>query len=106
MLEGKYAVIMATCGGKEEARKIARTLVEERLAACVQMFPITSCYEWEGKMNEDEEILLFIKTRTARYEDVEAAIRDHHSYDVPEIIRVPIEGGLQDYLKFLDDMTQ
>jgi len=100
-----YCVILTTCGSQEEADSIAAGLVEARLAACVQQTPIRSTYRWEGKIVKDEEILLFIKTRTDIYPQIEAWIRSHHSYDVPEIIRLPVDAGLDDYLTWVKTET-
>ncbi len=105
MAQDGHVVIMTTTGSREEARRLARGLVEERLAACVQMTPVDSVYEWKGEVQEDAEILLFIKTRRDRYADVEACLRRHHSYEVPEILAVPVEAGLADYLAWVDGRT-
>ena len=101
-----YALIMTTCGSREEAERLAEGLVRGRLAACVQILPITSVYEWKGELNRDDEHLLFIKTRSARYADVEQYIVEHHSYDVPEVVQVPIDSGLPAYLKWVDESTR
>jgi periplasmic divalent cation tolerance protein len=100
-----YCVILTTCGSQEDADSIAAGLVEARLAACVQQTPIRSTYRWEGKIVKDEEILLFIKTRTDIYPQIEAWIRSRHSYDVPEIIRLPVDAGLDDYLTWVKTET-
>jgi len=100
-----YCVILTTCGSQEEADSIAAGLVEARLAACVQQTPIRSTYRWEGKIVKDEELLLFIKTRADLYPQIEAWIRSRHSYDVPEIIRLPVDAGLDDYLTWVKKET-
>ena len=101
-----HVVIMTTAGSREEARRLARGLVEGRLAACVQMVPVESVYEWDGEVREDAEILLLAKTRRDRYADVEAHLRAHHSYDIPEIVAVPVEAGLAAYLGWVDRQTE
>jgi periplasmic divalent cation tolerance protein len=101
----EYSMIIATCPGKELAAKTAKLLVEQRLAACVQMLPIESIYLWKGEICEDNEIVLLIKSRTALFDGVAAAITENHSYEVPEIIQIPITDGLPDYLKWIDDST-
>ncbi len=99
-------VVFVTCGSKEEASKIARSLVEERLAACVNIFsPIRSIYRWEGKICDDEEWLLIVKTQKRRFEELEKKVRSLHSYSVPEIIALPITQGSSSYLRWLSEMT-
>jgi len=101
-----YCVILTTTGSREEAETLASGLVAARLAACVQQTPIRSTYRWEGKVVRDEEILLFIKTRTVLYPQIEAWIQSHHSYDTPEIVMLPVTGGLDDYLAWVDKETR
>ena len=93
-------LVLSTCANLEEAKKIANTLVKERLAACVNIMPqIFSIYEWEG-LQEDSEVLLLIKTRSL--ELVEERIKELHSYEVPEIIAIKIKDGSQEYLEWMD----
>src|ERR1700730_1405996 len=95
-------LVLSTAGSDSEARKIAQTLVERRLAACVNIVPrVQSVYRWEGKVGQAEEYLLLVKTVKAREEDLRAAIRELHSYDLPECIAIPIESGSADYLSWL-----
>ena len=101
----EYAVVLTTCGSREEAQTLARGLVEARLAACVQLMDIQSVYRWEGSIQEDPEVLLLIKTRRDRYADVEQYIRTHHSYEVPEIVQLPIQEGFAPYLHWIDQMV-
>jgi len=102
--DGKYCLVMATCPNNQEAEKLARSLVESHLAACVQITGITSYYEWKNKVNKDEERLLLIKTLTKRYGEIEKFIARHHSYDVPEIIAMPIHNGSDAYLHWIDEI--
>ena len=98
--------VMTTTGTKNDARMVARTLVEKRLAACVQIIgPVTSIYRWEGAIEEAEEYLCLIKTPARLYQQVEAAIRDVHPYDVPEILAVPVAIGSDAYLAWLRHET-
>jgi periplasmic divalent cation tolerance protein len=98
---------LTTAGSQEEARKIGQTLVQRRLAACVNIVPqITSIYRWEGKAEEAQEWLLLIKTTVAGFARVQEAIKELHSYDLPECICVPIEEGSSDYINWLRDSVQ
>jgi len=97
-----HCVILTTAGSSPEAAALADGLVSERLAACVQMLPINSTYVWEGAVQRDAETLLLIKTRSDAYAAVEAYIREHHSYSVPEILCLPVTAGSSDYLGWID----
>jgi periplasmic divalent cation tolerance protein len=97
-------LVLTTAGSESEARKIAHALVERRLAACVNVIPrIQSVYRWQGKVEHAVEYLLLIKTVKSREEEVRAAIRELHSYELPECIAIPIESGSAEYLKWLSD---
>jgi periplasmic divalent cation tolerance protein len=94
--------VITTTGTKADAGKIARALLEERLAACVQIVgPITSSYWWDGEIEQAEEWLCLIKSSADRFEQLEQAIRAVHPYDVPEILAVPVAAGNADYLAWL-----
>ena len=100
----EHCIIYITAGSKEEADKLSRGLVEEKLAFCVNTLPgIQSTYQWEGKIHVDDEILLIVKTRQDRYEALEQWVKQNHSYDVPEIISLPIQKGLPEYIQAIDD---
>jgi periplasmic divalent cation tolerance protein len=101
-------VVLVTCNSVEEGRKIGRTLVEARLAACVNVLqtPIESIYRWKGSVDTAKEFLLIIKTSRARLKALEAAVKRLHSYEVPEIIALPIEKGSQDYLAWLSEAVR
>jgi periplasmic divalent cation tolerance protein len=101
-----YCVILSTAGSQEEADRLAELLVTRRLAACVQMIPITSRYLWKGEMNKDAEVLLLVKTASHLYPEVEAAIVQNHSYEVPEILQLPVAQGLERYLGWISDNTK
>ncbi len=95
-------IVLTTAGSHEEALRIGRSLVEEKLAACVNIVgPIQSVYRWQGAVEEGEEFLLVIKTTAAAFERVRDAIRRLHSYDLPECIQLPIEAGSREYLEWL-----
>lgn len=97
-----YLQVLCTTDDRDEAEAIAEMLVNERLAACVQIAgPITSVYRWEGAVERAEEWLLLAKTTSERCEALEDAITRVHSYDVPEIVALPIERGSEAYLRWL-----
>lgn len=99
-------VVLVTCGSEEEAVKIAHSLVENRLAACVNLIsPIRSIYRWEGKICDEIEWLLIIKTQQQRVEALEEKVKSLHSYSVPEIISLPIVKGASSYLEWLLEET-
>ncbi len=99
--------IVTTTASAEEARRIATALVERRLAACVQIVgPVESVYRWQGKIETANEWQCQIKTRQSKYSAVEAAIRELHSYDVPEILALPISDASSAYRQWLIDETQ
>ncbi len=97
------AIVLSTVGSEEEASRIARTLVERRLAACVNVVPgVNSTYRWQGAVRTDAEWLLVVKTRVDRFDEVKDAIRELHSYEVPEIVMLEIADGDPAYLAWLD----
>lgn len=100
-----YGVMLTTTPTREEAQKLARLLVGEKLAACVQLLPIESFYFWQGKTQNEAEVLLLIKTRTALFESAIARIKEIHSYTVPEIVAVPFAAGFAGYLDWIDEVT-
>jgi periplasmic divalent cation tolerance protein len=96
-------IVLTTTGSEDEAHKIARHLVDRQLAACVNIVPhIASIYRWEGKIEEDRECLLLIKTTEAVVEQVRQAIAELHSYELPEFISVSIDQGSPGYLQWID----
>ena len=95
-------VALSTCGSEEEARKVAKALVEARLAACVNILPqIRSIYFWKDEVCDDPEQLLVIKTTRERYPDLEKRVTELHSYEVAEVIALPIVKGAPEYLSWL-----
>jgi len=96
-------VTLCTCPNKDAAEKIARLLVESKLAACVNILPnVMSIYSWDGKVESADEHLLVIKSSAQSYQDIETAIRSHHSYELPEIIAVPVKLGLPEYINWIN----
>jgi periplasmic divalent cation tolerance protein len=97
-----YIQVVTTTENREDAQRIARTLVEQRLAACVQILgPITSTYWWKEAVEIAEEWLCLIKSREDRYRELEQTIRDLHPYEVPEILAMPVLAGNPSYLQWL-----
>jgi periplasmic divalent cation tolerance protein len=95
-------IVLTTAGSEEEAHKIARSLVERRLAACVNIIPrVTSVYRWQGKVEDASEWLLVVKTTIAAFGEVRQAIADLHSYELPECICLAIEDGSPAYLQWV-----
>src|SRR5690242_1261781 len=95
-------IVLSTAGSEEEARKIARHLIDQQLAACVNIVPhIESIYRWQGKIETSREWLLLIKTTAANLPAVQDAIGELHSYDLPECIAIAIEDGSSEYLEWI-----
>ncbi|MDP2942854.1 MAG: divalent-cation tolerance protein CutA [Candidatus Omnitrophota bacterium] len=102
----KNIVIFITAGSRAEARKIAKGLVEKRLAACVNIVPdIESVYTWKGKTEAAREVLLIAKTKENLFARIEKAVKGLHSYECPEIIAISIVDGSRDYLKWIEEST-
>lgn len=99
----EYFVVYVTCKSKEEAHKIAQTVLENHLVACVNIVPLVeSVFWWEGKLQIEEEVLLIMKTKEAAFEGLKEEIKRVHSYTVPEIIGLPIKKGNLEYLKWIE----
>jgi periplasmic divalent cation tolerance protein len=97
-------IVLSTAGSEDEARNIASSLIERRLAACVNIVPgIESIYRWQNKIESSREWLLLIKTTAAQFQAVQAAIRELHSYDLPECIAISISDGSPEYLNWIGD---
>ncbi len=102
-----FIVVFVTAGSPEEAERIAEGLVSDRLAACVNIVPaVRSLYVWEGNLCREGETLLVIKSRMARWEALAARVRELHSYQVPEIIALPIAAGSGDYLRWVEERVR
>ncbi len=102
-----YLVVFVTASNEEEAVKISKTLVEEKIAGCVNIIKnIRSIYSWQGKIEDDSEVLMIIKTRADLFENLEKRVKSLHSYTVPEIIAFRIKKGSENYLKWLDEVTR
>lgn len=104
MTESGYQLVFSTCPEAKTAETIARALVEDRLAACVNILsPLQSIYRWQGSVETAQEVLLLIKIRAADYARVEARICELHPYELPEVIGVPLSNGLPGYLAWLEN---
>ena len=103
---GTACVVLVTCGTAEAATAIATALVSERLAACGNIVPgMRSVYRWQGEVQYDAEVLLLLKTVTALVPSLSARVRELHSYEVPEVLALPILGGLPAYLAWIEEST-
>ncbi len=101
----KYCQIVTTTNSEEDAYKLADLLLTDNLAACIQVTPVSSIFTWQGKTQKETEYKLEIKTKTELYSFIATLLKAHHPYEVPEIIRLPIEDGLDDYLAWIDQET-
>ena len=97
-----FSIVYVTTGSMEEARQIAKTLVEMKLAACVNLLPIVSIYQWGG-IQEDNEVAMVIKTTYEQIGNIEKTVKEMHSYTVPCIISFSIDGGSMEYLDWIYD---
>jgi len=100
-MDSGVCIVMTSIGTEDEAESLAEAIVEARLAACVQVQRVRSLYNWHDVLHREPEWVLHIKTLDVRYGALEAFIRERHSYEVPEIVRVPITAGSADYLDWL-----
>lgn len=106
MDESDTLLVLTTLPDRDTAVKLAQRLVQSRLAACVNILSgCTSVYRWKGTIEQADEVPVLIKTRAARYDELEAAIRGLHPYEVPEVIAVPLARGLSDYLEWVAEET-
>lgn len=104
--DSAYCLVMVTAASFQEGEKIAKTLLTEKLAACVSITPVNSFYTWQRKINSDQEWQLLIKTSLNLFEELAQKIKVLHSYEVPEIIALPIIAGSQPYLDWISDNTK
>ena len=101
-----YGIVLVTAASQTEAETIAEALVQSHLAACVSMTPIRSIYTWEGKVHRDQEWQLTIKTELTQFDQIAAKVHQIHSYEVPEIIAIPILRGSESYLRWITEQVQ
>ncbi len=102
-----YVIILTTVSSREDAERIARTIVSEKLAACVSIVDgVSSVYWWEGRVEEEKELLLIIKTSIDKLLELTRRLREIHPYRVPEILVLPVAAGLPDYLTWVEEATK
>lgn len=105
--QNDFVVVFITAGSFEEAERIGKGLVEEKLAACVNIIqPVKSIFFWEGKLCQENEVLMVVKSRSGLFNPLMDYVKKNHSYKVPEIIAVPIIEGLPDYLSWIDESCE
>jgi periplasmic divalent cation tolerance protein len=102
-MEESCIVVLTTVGTKQFANDLAQSIVSARLAACVQIQQVQSVYRWKGKVCSEPECVLAIKTTDAKYAELEKHIRANHSYELPEIVQMPIAGGSAEYLAWIGE---
>lgn len=100
-IAGKYAIVFVTASSEQEAKLLAKSLVESQLAACVSLIPIQSVYTWQGELHQEQEWQLLIKTELALFEIISAKIHQLHSYQVPEVIAIALVAGSNSYLQWI-----
>src|SRR4051812_19568705 len=100
-------ILLCTCGSEEEAQRIGTALIEERLAACVNLLPsVFSIYRWEGVIEKASEVLLLVKSTEEHFDSLRDRITELHSYDTPEIISLPVSNGSEKYLEWIREETR
>ncbi|WP_428024487.1 divalent-cation tolerance protein CutA [Arcobacter sp.] len=102
----KLCIVQTTCKDMEEAKNIAKTLLNKKLAACIQISDIESLYTWNNELCEDKEKLLSIKTKKKNFKKIQREIKENHSYDLPEIISIDIENVSKEYKNFIGENTK
>ncbi len=105
-MPNRLLLVLCTCPNPDHARQLSESLVQARLAACVNIVnPISSIFTWQGRINTEQESLLLIKTTETAYSALERAIKKQHPYEIPEIIAIPVQEGAADYLSWVRDTT-
>ena len=104
---GRYRIVLVTCASIVEARRIGRSVVEKKLAACANILAgVESIYQWKGKVERAREVLVMIKTTAARLRKLEREVKRRHSYELPEFVVLPIVAGSQEYLEWVGKSVQ
>ncbi len=102
----QFGVVLVTASSREEAGAIAQALISSHLAACVSLFPVHSIYTWQGEVHQDDEWQLVIKSDLTKFTAIEAKVREVHSYEVPEVIALPLLNGSEPYLKWIAEQIK
>jgi periplasmic divalent cation tolerance protein len=105
-MDVKFSVVITTVGSRAAADKLARLLLAQRLAACIQVTQIASYYTWNDEVNVDDEQMLTIKCPANNFSEIEQCIKANHSYEIPEIIQLSIEAGSADSLNWISNVTK
>lgn len=98
-----FSIVYITAGDMEEAKRIGRVLVEEKLAACANIFPIDSIYRWKGNVEEAKEYGIFVKTKSEKVKAIEKRVKEIHSYEVPCVVSFYLKEGSKDYLEWIEE---
>ncbi len=101
-----FSIVYITAGSQKEAKNIGRKLIEEKLAACVNIFPITSIFRWKNEIEEANEFGIIVKTKTDKVKQIEKKIKEIHSYEVPCVISFKMDEGSEDYLKWIEESVE
>ena len=101
-----FSLVYITAGNMEEARKIGKKLVEERLVACVNLFPVSSIFRWQGSIDEENEVAIIAKTKTGKVKNIEKRVKELHSYDVPCVVSFNMDEGSKDYLDWIGESVE
>lgn len=102
----QYCLVYITAKDEEEANVIGKALVEEKLAACVNIHPIRSIFRWQGEINQEDEMAILAKTRAELVDEVMSRVKELHSYEVPCIVVLPLEKGNPDFLEWISQSTK
>ena len=105
-MQNEYIIIITACPNVEEAKKLTRTLLDAKLAACIQASHIESTYRWQGNIDTEKEVRLLIKTRSVLFDEIAAQIRSQLSFVNPEILSIPVLQGAPEYLNWISEETQ
>ncbi len=101
-----FSIVYITAASLEEAKKIGKTLVEERLAACVNIFPIQSIFRWKEKIDEANEFGMIVKTKSKKIKEIEQRVKELHSYEIPCVVSFRMDEGSDDYLEWIEESVE
>ncbi len=101
-----FSIVYITAGDLQEAKRIGRKLIQERLAACANVFPIDSIYRWKNNIEETQEFGIIVKTKSKKVAEIEKRVKELHSYEVPCVISFRIDEGSEDYIRWIDESVE